>query len=397
MKLSVSGLVVLVMALVLAACGDSDSDSSEGGGSGEPITVGAAIAKTGTFSQYDIPAYNFFKLKVDEINRSGGIEGRKIELVEADARSDPAQAKVAAERVLADGADIVLAVCDFDFGSPAALEAEKEGKVSFSTCAQSPKWGVQGIGPMSYTQAIATFSEGSVMARFAEKKGWESAFILTDDTISYDREQCNGFKQTWSGTVAGEDSFKNGDSSIASQITNIKQANPDVIAMCTYPPGGPTALRQIRAAGIDTPIGAGLAMEGTYWTESVPRIGEFYATSPVSIFGDDPNPKVNEVVEKYEKTYGEPPPVGLALAGYSVAEALEIALKETGGDPDGEKLSAALNEFDSVPLTAGETTFTPELHINKDRSMAVLQYVDNKPRYVDQVEADPNVELRMVD
>ena len=30
-----------------------------------------------------------------------------------------------------------------------------------------------------------------------------------------------------------------------------------------------------------------------------------------------------------------------------------------------------------------------------DRSMAILQYVNNKPRYVDQVEADPDVELRM--
>ena len=397
MKRSVLGLVALAMSLVLVACGsDSDSSSSSSkDGSTKPIIIGAAIAKTGTFSQYDIPAFNFFKLKADEINNAGGIDGRKIKLVEADARSDPAQAKVAGERVLSQGAEIMLAVCDFDFGGPAAVEAEKDGKVSFTLCAQSPKWGVQGIGPKSYTQSIATFSEGSVMASFAEKKGWKSAFVLTDETISYSREQCDGFKQTWDGSLAGEDSFKNADTSIASQITKIKQANPDVIAMCSFPPGGPTALRQIRAAGIDVPIVSGLAMEGTYWTKSVPKIGEYYVTSPVSILGDDPNPKVNEIVKRYADTYGEEPPVGLALAGYSVGEALEIALKKTGGDPDGEKLSSELNKFKKVPLLAGETTFTPELHVNKDRSMAILQYVNNKPRYVDQVEADPDVELRM--
>jgi branched-chain amino acid transport system substrate-binding protein len=400
MKRPILGTVALALTLAVAACGGSDSSSSSSSSSSTaktsaPIVVGAAIAKTGTFSQYDIPAYNFFKLRVDEINAAGGINGRKIKLVESDARSDPAQAKVAGERVLSQGADIVLAVCDFDFGSPAALAAEKAGKVSFSLCAQSPKWGVQGIGPLSYTQSISTFSEGSVMARFAEKKGFDNGFVLVDDTISYDREQCDGFKQTFKGKLAGGDRFKNGDSSIASQITKIKAANPSFVVMCTYPPGGPTALRQIRAAGIDVPIISGLAMEGTYWTKSVPKIGEYYVSSPVSINGDDPNPKVNEIVQKYTDTYGEKPAVGLALAGYSVAEALEKALKETGGDADGKKLAAALNTFNKVPLLAGQTTFTPELHVNKDRTMVILQYVNNKPKYTDQIQADPNVQLRM--
>jgi len=397
--------VALGIALVLASCGSDDTTSGDTSASGaatsapksdEPIVVGAAISLTGTFSQYDIPAYNFFKLKVDEINEAGGIDGRKIKLVEADARSDPAQSKVAGERVLEQGADIVLGTCDFDFGAPAALAAEQAGKLSFSTCAQSPKWGVQGIGPLSYTQAVATFSEGSALATFAAKKGWDDAFVLVDDTISYDREQCDGFKQIWKGSVAGEDRFKNGDSSIASQITKIKQTNPGFIVLCTYPPGGPTALRQIRAAGIDVPIISGLAMEGEYWTDTVPEIGEYYVAAPVSVLGDDPNPKVNELVEAYRKEFGnDPPPVGLAMTGYSVGEAIEKAIKDAGGSVEGTDLAEALNKFDAEPLVAGETTFTPELHVNTDREMVILQYVDNKPRFVDRVRTDPNVELRM--
>lgn len=400
MKRSILSALAVALALGVAACGSGDSsDGASTSGTAaktdEPIVIGAAIAKTGTFSQYDIPAYNFFKLKVDEINKAGGIDGRQIKLVEADAKSDPTEAKAAGERVLEQGADIVLAVCDFDFGAPAALVAEQAGKVSFSTCAQSPKWGVQGIGPHSYTQAISTFSEGSVLATFAEEKGFKDAFVLVDDTISYDREQCDGFKQTWGGNIVGEDRFKNGDSSIASQITKIKQSKPGFIVLCTYPPGGPTALRQIRAAGIDVPIISGLAMEGTYWTKSVPKIGEYYVSSPVSIFGDDPNPDVNELVKRYEQTYGEPPPVGLAITGYSVAEAIEKAITGAGGDLSGDALAEQLDQFKNVPLLAGETTFTPELHVNKDREMRILQYVDNSPKYVGQVRSDPSVELTM--
>lgn len=390
-SICLSMLVVLALA---AGCGGSDS-SSKSAKSSDPIIVGAAMAKTGTFSQYDIPALNFFKLKMNDINAAGGINGRKLELVESDTRSDPQQAKVAAQEVLAKGADIVLAVCDFDFGAPAGLAAEQAGKVSFSPCTQSPKWGVQGIGPLSYTQSISTYSEGSVLAGFAAEKGFEEPFVLVDDTISYDREVCNGFDQTWEGGVAGEATFKNSDSSIASHITSIKQTAPGFVVLCSYPPGGATALRQIRAAGIDVPVLVPGSMDGTYWTKSVPNLGELYVTASASVLGDDPNPKVNEVVKEYNDTYGEAPATGATLSGYSTAEALERALEQTGGDPDGKKLSDALNTFKRVPLLAGETTFSPELHISTDREMEVLRYKDGRPVYLTKVRSNPDVELQM--
>lgn len=400
LRTAVSGVVAVALLALAAGCGGSDSSGSDSSAStsaksSDPIVIGAAMAKTGTFSQYDIPALNFFKLKMNEINAAGGIDGRKLKLVESDTRSDPEHAKVAAQEVLSQGADIVLAVCDFDFGAPAGLAAEQAGKVSFSPCTQSPKWGVQGIGPLSYTQSIATYSEGSVLAGFAKQKGFENPFVLVDDTISYDREVCDGFDQTWEGSTAGEATFKNSDSSIASQITKIKQTSPGFIVMCSYPPGGATALRQIRAAGIDVPVLVPGSMDGTYWTKSVPNIGELYVTASASVLGDDPNQKVNDVVKTYNDKYGEAPATGATLSGYSTGEALEKALKETGGDPDGQKLSAALNTFKRVPLLAGETTFTPELHISTDREMEVLQYKDGAPVYLTKVRSNPEVKLQM--
>jgi branched-chain amino acid transport system substrate-binding protein len=353
------------------------------------------MAKTGTFSQYDVPALNFFKLKMADINAAGGIDGRKLELIQSDTRSEPAQAKVAAQEVLSKGADVVLAVCDFDFGAPAGIAAEQAGKVSISPCTQSPKWGVQGIGPLSYTQSIATYSEGSVMAGFGKQKGFTKPFVLVDDTISYDREVCDGFDQTWKDPAAGEVTFKNSDSSIASQITKLKQSNPGFVVLCSYPPGGATALRQLRAAGIDVPVVMPGSMDGTYWTKSVPSLGELYVTASASVLGDDPNPKVNAVVKQYNDTYGDAPATGATLSGYSTAEMLEKALTMTKGDADGKTLAAALNTFKRVPLLAGETTFTPELHISTDREMEVLQYKKGAPVYLTKVRSNPDVKLSL--
>jgi branched-chain amino acid transport system substrate-binding protein len=67
--------------------------------------------------------------------------------------------------------------------------------------------------------------------------------------------------------VLGEDTFLNSDASIDAQITRINglSAEPDVIMFCSYAPGGPSAIRQLRAAGIDQPIITGESMDGDYW------------------------------------------------------------------------------------------------------------------------------------
>jgi branched-chain amino acid transport system substrate-binding protein len=60
------------------------------------------------------------------------------------------------------------------------------------------------------------------------------------------------------GKIVDRDTFKNSDASLASQVTRLRTAmaagKVDAIVFCSYLPGGSSAIRQIRAAGIDLPI-----------------------------------------------------------------------------------------------------------------------------------------------
>ena len=91
------------------------------------------------------------------------------------------------------------------------------------------------------------------------KRGFRTAYVLLDTTIEYNKGICYGFDWMFprldGTTILGHDTFKNDDPSIASQITRIKNLPepPDAIMLCTYVPGGASATRQIRAAGIDVP------------------------------------------------------------------------------------------------------------------------------------------------
>ena len=66
----------------------------------------------------------------------------------ADTKTDQAEGAKAGLAVLDKGADLVIVSCDYDFGAPAALQAQSAGKVSFFLCAESIKAGIPGVGPL---------------------------------------------------------------------------------------------------------------------------------------------------------------------------------------------------------------------------------------------------------
>ena len=56
---------------------------------------------------------------VADINAAGGVDGRKIEVIHVDAKSDLNLSATAALEVIEKGADVVVPMCDADFGAPA--------------------------------------------------------------------------------------------------------------------------------------------------------------------------------------------------------------------------------------------------------------------------------------
>ncbi len=88
--------------------GTSDSKSPENqpnpavptSPSGEPIRIGILHSLTGTMGNSGSSVADATLLAVEEINRSGGILGRRVDTVVADGRSDPAKYLVEAKRLI---------------------------------------------------------------------------------------------------------------------------------------------------------------------------------------------------------------------------------------------------------------------------------------------------------
>ena len=126
------------------------------------------------------------------------------------------------EAVLGQGAQLLVVSCDYDMGAGAATVGNDAKIPTMSLCASDAKMGVQGIGPYAFTMANTSLSFGASLAQWGtEVKKFKTAYLLLDTSIEYPKGICAGFKEQWEkdGTVVGEDTFKQDDPSIASQIS----------------------------------------------------------------------------------------------------------------------------------------------------------------------------------
>jgi branched-chain amino acid transport system substrate-binding protein len=352
-------------------------------GADKPV-FGLVMSFSGWFAPIDADTIAGAKLAVAEINAAGGVLGQPIEIVEFDNKSEPPLGADGAVDVIGKGAKAILFPSDFDFGAPGAYVAQQKDVVAFSG-ASDPKFGVQGIGPLAYSGSNASQAQGAMLAEWAyRQKKWKTAYVLLDNTIAFTKSLCGSFATRWTELAGkdgllGQDTFLNSDPSIAAQVTRITSLSkkPDMIFFCSYAPGGPSAIRQLRAAGIAAPIVTGESLDGDYWIGSVPDLSDFYVSSYGSKYSDDPDAEVNGFFKRFEAKFGRKADVSYGLRGYSIVQAWAIAANKAGS-LDGAKVAAVLDTFDKQPLVIGPTTYTSKLHIETTRPMAILSATNGK-------------------
>ena len=346
----------------------------------QPITIGFAIAESGWLQNYDAAPFKAAVLKIDEINKAGGLLGRPVTYRVIDTKTDRERSASAGAELVRAGVKLLVVSCDYDFGAPAALAAQKAKIISMSLCAADPKMGAQGVGEYAFTANSAAQSEGIAIAEYAQKKlGLKSTYVLEDTAIEYTKSGCAGFRAAWvkgegKDSLLGNDVFKNDDPSIAAQITRLNSLSkkPDSIFVCSFTPGGASAIRQLRAAGINVPILGTTAMIDNYWLNAVPNLKDFYVPAFMSLYGDDPRPAMRTFVDNFKTRWGQPPVSSYSVLGYSLIEQWAYAVTKANAT-DSDKVLAVMNSFDNQPFLVGPTSYRKDLHIQVNRPWLIMK------------------------
>jgi len=166
---SLIGLTALLLATGAAGAQD------------DKIIIGGAMCLTGVQAPLDTPGVKGAEVAVKYLNDNGGLLGKQVEFINIDGKSDPVTVGNAAVELIDKGADLIIAPCDFDFGSPAGREAQEAGIVGISACASDPLYSSWSLGDKQFTLSMWNTTMGATAADFAFKeKGWKTAYVVTD-------------------------------------------------------------------------------------------------------------------------------------------------------------------------------------------------------------------------
>jgi branched-chain amino acid transport system substrate-binding protein len=375
------GLASLLLGCSTTLNEEADDTDSE-------IVLGFAIAETGWMAAYDVPALVTARMAVDDINGEGGVDGRQLKIITANTKSEPELGGDAATEVISEGADLLVVSCDFDMGVGAATVGQTAGKLVVSACAASTAFGPTGIGDLAFTMASAASAEGAAMAEWASTElNAESVFTLLDDSIQFTKESTFGFEERWrdlDGEIVGHETFKQGDSSVASQISAIKRLDspPDAIWLASYMPTQAAVIKQLRSAGLTMPILGDEDLDGDYWKDAVPNVQDVFFSTYASIYGDDPDARVNELTDRYVESEGTKPDTALFIGGYVAIEAIAQAVAQNDGATAGSELRDVMETYDQEAFI-WPVSFTEDDHITFERDLRIMQIQDGQTSYVE--------------
>jgi branched-chain amino acid transport system substrate-binding protein len=369
---------------MLAGCGSGSKSHEASSQTGLPqeIVIGAAIAKTGYMAVYDASIVALEQL-VKETNARGGIDGHKLRVIQVDTRSDPQQAVVAVQKVIEDGADVLFFSGEGLTAAAGSPLAEEHDKLNFAIV-NEPGFGPPTSGRLSFTANPSLLSEVSAGASFLYGKGIRHPFLFRDTTIIYGKAACSGFQQSWEelgGTITGSVDFENGDASISSQISKLKDSDADAVVMCSYPPGGAAAIKQIRAAGVQLPLYGPTAFDGLFWVKGIPNTEDIYFTSNGSGY-DPPDEATAKLLKSFENDGIDTDISTNLLAFYASGQLIIDALEETHS-VDGNELADAL-EAKPHQTILGKISYSEDDHY-PTRTWPVYVLSNGMPKLVTKV------------
>ena len=371
-------LTALVLGTVLAGlaagCGGGEKKA-------DTIKVGANLEMTGGSASYGISSKNAIELAFKEINEKGGINGKQLELVVADNKSEAAEATNAMQKLVSQ--DNVVAVIGPNLSSSviAASAINNSAKVlDIAPMATNPYVTVdQASGKtkdFNYRTCFIDPFQGTVMAKFATAElGVGNAAILIDNSSDYAKGLAQFFKENFvkeGGAVTAEESYLQKDTDFKATLTKIKATNPDFLYVPGYYQEVGLIVKQARELGINMPIAGGDGWDSAKMPE-IAGAAALNNTYFSSLYSPEDSSDINKnFVAAYEKAYGQKPDVFAALS-YDSALLVAEAIKNAGST-EPAKISEAMAKINGFSGVSGSVTFDDK-H-NPVKSAVILEYKD---------------------
>ncbi len=319
----------------------------------DTVTVGILHSVTGTMAISESGSVEAEKLAISQINESGGVLGRKIEIIQEDGASDwPTFAEKSKKLLVSDKVAAVFG-CWTSASRKAVLPIfEKEnGMLYYPTFYE----GLEESKNVIYTGQEATQQIIAGLDWVSKVKGAKKFYLIGSDYIwprTSNKIARKHIENVLGGKVVGEEYYPLGHTNFGSLINKIKLKKPDVIYSIVVGGSNVSWYKQLKAAGITSDKWTLLTISVTE-DEMLGIGGEnvegFYAA--MKYFQSLGNANNEEFVAKFKEMWGEDSVIGDVTQAAYLGPWLWKAAVEKAGSFDIDKIAVASNgiELDTAP------------------------------------------------
>jgi len=387
MRASSFNALPVVLATLLAAAIPA---SAEDGVSADKIVFGQATALEGPASALGLGMKMGLEAAFAEINKAGGVKGRKLELKSVDDGYEPTKSIEAVKKLLEE--DKVFAIAGA-VGTPTAAATQP-----IATAAGAPFIGAftgaeflrEPYKPLVLNIRASYFQETEAMVEHLTKDLGASKIAIMYQDDAFGQAGLAGVKKALDKRqmqLAGEGTFERNTVAVKTALLAIKKAEPHAVIMIS--PYKPAAefIKLAKQIKLDVTF-VNISFVGSEaLTKELGPVGAGVVITQVVPFPKDAAiPVVGRYQASLKASAPDAQPGFVSLEGYLVGRAIIAALEKVNGDPTRQALIEAVQKIGTFDLGGFKLTYGPSNNRGSDQVFLTVIQPDGSFMAVDRLE-----------
>ncbi len=319
-------ICLLVIVGVLSGCFQAKS-----------IRIGFSAELTGRQSDLSVSMRNGVQLAIEELNASGGIDGRPIELLVEDDLGIPEGARAADQKLIDEGVVLIIGHLTSAQTMAAYTVTQQAGIILFGPTTSTSL--LSGKKDLFFRLSTTNEYMGKVMTRhMVEDLGLSHIALIYDtDNLAYAEPFAFAIAETLTalgGQIAGEVTFSGSASpDFAPLVDNLRALQPDGVFIVASATNTALIAQQMQLKHLTVPLfatpwalGEVLIQSGGQAVEGLKTVAPFDSNNPPATLQD--------FFTRYQERYGRDA-IHTAIYGYEAVQILAEGLRKTGGKAEG--------------------------------------------------------------
>jgi len=344
------------------------------------VKIGALFSLTGDAASYGERSVEGMNIALAEINDKGGIDGKKLDIILEDDKSNGKDAVSALLKLATvNKVKVVIGPCASSLALDSAPVANKNKVVLFATTISADKYSTP--DDFTFRNWPSAKLIASKLAEVAYNKLGLKKFVIIYLNNDMGKSYESGFKEAFlkiGGGIVDSEAYSPDVYDFRTQLIKVKVAKPDALFLVGHTEIG-YVLKQMKELGISLKVISEIGIEDPKVKEIAGDLvnGIIYATA--SYNSKSEIPLVKEYELRYFEKYGRHSDI-FAASAYDAVRIVAKAIKEAGYNC--EAIRDYLFKMKDFPGVTGNISFDRNGDVIKE--VAIKKVIDGEYRFLDE-------------